>query len=207
MPLLDRWLVRRACAGETRAFEKLYARHVSRIYNLLRRLTGGDEATAEDLAQETFLAAYRSLTAWRGEGALSTWLCGIAVRLYRQHCRADRSTEELSETLPAENDSSDPLAHCHRNQVLRHLETGIAALPDLYREAFVLAYVEGFAYKEVAMLLSVPVGTVQSRLNTAKKLLRLHLTPLLTDSEPASPAPSQPAKLPASSKKADSHVL
>lgn len=203
MPLLDRWLVRRACAGDTRSFEKIYERHAARIYNLLRRLTGGDTATAEDLAQETFLAAYRSLASWRGEGALATWLCGIAVRVYRQHQRQshDKDTEALSDTLPADDDASDPLAHCQRVEVLRHLESGIAALPTLYREAFVLAYVEGFAYKEVASLLGIPVGTVQSRLNKAKALLRLYLTPLLTDTE------TTPATPPAQPKKANYHVF
>ncbi|MBC8135201.1 MAG: sigma-70 family RNA polymerase sigma factor, partial [Fibrella sp.] len=168
MPLLDTWLVHRARAGDTRSFEKIYHRHGSRVYSLLRRLTGGDESTAEDLTQETFLAAYRSLAAWRGDGSLTTWLCGIAIRLYRQHHRGTQEDDPLDDALPTCDDDSNPLARCERAQVGRELEVAIASLPTICRETFVLTYVEGFAYKEVASHLGIPIGTVQSRLNKAK---------------------------------------
>jgi RNA polymerase sigma-70 factor, ECF subfamily len=187
MPLIDVWLVHRARAGNRRSFEKLYDRHVTRIYNLLRRLTG-DATVTEDLTQETFIAAYGSLGSWRGQGAFSTWLCGIAVRQYCQHRRCTRDEEPLTDdTLPYDDTTSDPFAHSEGARVLQALETAIAALPILYREAFTLTYVEEFSYKEVAAFLDIPVGTVQSRLNKAKTLLRAHLTPLLADEETVAP--------------------
>lgn len=183
MPFIDRWLVHRARAGDRRSFEKLYDRHVVRIFNLLRRLTG-DAALTEDLTQETFLAAYGSLEAWRGQGAFTSWLCGIAIRLYRQHRRRARDDEPLlDDTVPYDDSTTDPFAQCEGVRVLHVLEGAIAALPDPYREAFTLTYVEEFSYKEVAAFLEIPVGTVQSRLNKAKSLLRAYLTPLLASEE------------------------
>ena len=81
MPKDERQLVRRCLSGDHNAFGALYDAHASRVFSLLCRLIG-DPAESEDLTQETFLAAYSALGSWRGEGAFSTWLCGIAFRLY-----------------------------------------------------------------------------------------------------------------------------
>ena len=110
MPVPDFWLVRRARSGDPAAFGVLYDRHAPRVYGLLRRLSG-DATASEDLTQETFLSAYRSLNAWRGAGAFSSWLCGIAVRCYRNANRRRIPEDELDETAPADS-GSDPLARC-----------------------------------------------------------------------------------------------
>ena len=174
MPLPDFWLVQRARAGDKAAFGALYDRYGPRVYNLLRRLCA-DSPQAEDLTQGTFLAAYSSLAGWRGRGSLGSWLCGIAVRLYRNSRRSQGPDQgELDETVAA-GAESDPLAACTAAEARSLLERVVADLPDSCREAFVLVYVESFSYKEVASLLDVPVGTVQSRLNRAKLLLRVKL--------------------------------
>src|SRR5258708_34659488 len=84
MRFTDGLLARRSLQGDRSAFIHLHRRHARRVFNLLRRLTGSTE-TAEDLAQETFLAAHRSLGNWRGESAFGTWICGshkgLAVRM------------------------------------------------------------------------------------------------------------------------------
>jgi len=179
MPVPDFWLVRRARSGDPAAFGVLYDRHAPRVYSLLRRLSGDDTAS-EDLTQETFLSAYQSLSAWRGVGAFSSWLCGIAVRHYRNANRRRPPEDELDETEPTDS-GSDPLARCTAREAKDALEDAIRELPDSCREAFVLVYVEEFAYKEAARLLDVPVGTVQSRLHRAKRLLRASLASLLPD--------------------------
>jgi RNA polymerase sigma-70 factor, ECF subfamily len=186
MLLPDMWLVRRARRGDQKAFGTLYRRHAPRIYNLLRRLSP-NETNAEDLTQETFLAAYRRLDSWRGTGSLSAWLCGIAVGCYRTAQRAayrhggmeEMLSEGSEEVLPHTDPLNDPLAHCTAEETRRLLESAIAELPPLCREAFVLVYVEEFAYRDAAQILEIPIGTVQSRLNRAKRLLQARLAETL----------------------------
>jgi RNA polymerase sigma-70 factor (ECF subfamily) len=189
----DRLCVRRCLAGDRSAFDILYDRHERRVLGLLRRLTG-DEAEALDLAQETFLAAYRTLAAWRGGGAFGTWLCGIAVRQYASHRRGAgrHATEPLDEETPLPSLEGDPLACCTRGEALRRIEAAVSALPPHYREVFVLVKIEGCSYREAAEGLGIPVGTVQSRLWRAVCLLQVALRDLVEEREerPA-PAPAR----------------
>jgi RNA polymerase sigma-70 factor (ECF subfamily) len=181
-------LVRRCLAGERDAFDSLYDRHASRVFNLLHRLTAS-EAEAEDLTQETFIAAYRSLASWRGHGAFGTWLCGIAWLQYNNARRRMRAEiEELDEETHHALPDADPLAACLRHELGQQIEAAIAALPPLAREAFVLVKVEGLSYREAAEWLGVPLGTVQSRLWRAMGLLQAALADLAAPEDP-SPAP------------------
>src|SRR3569833_2616066 len=115
----DRKLVRRCLGGQPDAFGALFDRHAPRVYRFLQRLTGND-ATAQDLAQETFLAAYRSLGEWRGDGALGTWLCGIAFRLYRSAAR--KVARLLAEPLDFLKSLPTPVGKPHQNQEWRELQ-------------------------------------------------------------------------------------
>lgn len=187
----DRKLVRRCLDGQSEAFGLLYDGHGPRVYQFLRRLTGND-AAAQDLVQETFLAAYRSLAEWRGQGALGTWFCGIAFRLYRNAVRRDarHPSEPLEdqEALPAPE--GDPLRHLVRRELQDRLEAAFGELPPAYRDVFILVKVEGLSYREAAGWLGVPLGTVQSRLWRA--VCRLQV--LLKDLQPEPSA--KPAGVP-----------
>lgn len=199
----DLWLAYRARRGDRTAFGALYDRHSPRVFRLLCRLTGDTEA-AEDLTQETFVTAYGSLSGWRGVGALSTWLCGIAVRHWsaarrREGRRPGLSAEPLDADAPVYRPHDDPLAHCTRREAEDALEEAVAALPESCREAFVLIRIEGMRYRQAADLLGVPLGTVQSRLDRAMRLLHTRLSHLIYDAEPngtssASPSPAAPAQ-------------
>ena len=188
MQVDERHLVRRCLAGERAAFDPLFDRHAPRVFHLLRRLTGS-EAEAEDLTQETFLAAFRSLASWRGEGAFGTWLCGIAFRLYTnaQRRRPRVDAEPLSEEIAAAMDT-DPLAHCVRAEMGRQVEAAI-----------VLVRVQGLSYREAARWLGVPLGTVQSRLRRAVCALQVALRDLAEETEATHrpPAVSSCARRPA----------
>lgn len=190
----DASLVRRCLQGDTAAFDRLYGRHERRVLGLLRRLTG-NEPDALDLAQETFLTAYRTLASWKGRGAFSTWLCGIAVRLYASSHRraAVHAVEPLDDCLIADPDA-DPLAHCTRREAARRIEAAVAALPVLSREVFVLVKIEGLSYRDAAELLGVPLGTVQSRLWRAVVLLQAALQDL-ADVSAAPAAPVEPPRV------------
>lgn len=181
----DRQLVQRSLTGERGAFDLLFHRHAPRVFHFLRRLTG-EVAEAEDLTQETFLAAYHSLATWREESLLGTWLCGIA---FRQYAAARRQQRLETEPFDEETDRTalapggDPLTHCLQNEQLQRIETALAALPPLPREVFLLVKVEGLSYREAADWLSVPLGTVQSRLWRATCLLQRALI------DPVEPTP------------------
>ncbi len=175
----DARLVQQCISGDPSGFDALYDRHAARVYHLLRRLTG-DLHAAEDLTQDTFLAAYRALSGWRGRGAFGTWLCGIACRQYANWRRRTgrEECEPLDEGDELVDSHSDPWLRWTEHDLARRLEQAMALLPDSCREAFVLVKVEGFSYREAAALLDVPLGTVQSRLWRAVGLLQRSLADL-----------------------------
>ena len=184
----DHNLAARCLRGDSEAFGTLYDRHVTRVFHLLRRLTG-NPTEAEDLTQETFLAAYAALSSWRKEGAFSTWLCGIACKRYATAHRTPRlETEVWDAQEMSAAPESDPLLHYTRRKQEQLIEQAILGLPEICREVFVLVKVEGFAYREAAELLEVPVGTVQSRLWRATQLLQKALSAEYAPNTSAVPA-------------------
>jgi RNA polymerase sigma-70 factor (ECF subfamily) len=203
----DKAMVRRTLAGNRSAFDRLYDRHAPRVFNFLRRLTSS-ATEAEDLTQETFLAAYQALGGWRGDGAFSTWLCGIA---YRRYVALRRHTP-LTDSLDGDNISSstaaaaDPFLYCAGQEAEAALETAITALPDAAREVYLLIRVERMSYAETAELLGIPLGTVQSRLWRATQHLRGVLSPFLSDTSPHDASACAKPLLPESSPKGVSHA-
>lgn len=179
--MTDGMLTRRTLSGDRRAFEQLHQRHGPRVFHLLRRLTGGNTAESEDLTQETFLAAFQSLGDWRGQGAFSTWLCGIAYRRWWTSRRHRLDCDPLDDDTPVAAPNADPLAQLSRKEAEAALEKAIGELPEHYRVVYVLIRAEGMKYREVADLLEIPIGTVQSRLGKATQLLYASLAPLLVD--------------------------
>ena len=154
------------------------------MFALLRRFTG-NPTVAEDLTQETFLAAYNSLGSWRKEGQFGTWLCGIAFRLYANQRRRDAGceTQALDEECDLIESGPDPLLAFTRREAEQAIEVAIGALPPVCREVFVLVKVEGLSYREAAQWLSVPLGTVQSRLWRAVRTLQVALSELTETTE------------------------
>lgn len=190
----DRRLVRRCLAGERAAFDALYDRHAPRVYHLLRRMTGSD-AEAEDLAQETFVAAWGGMASWREDAAFGTWLCGIAVRLYAgSRRRAGPEMEPLLEESFATSPDADPLAHCLREEKQQRIEDAIATLPPVCREIFLLVTVEGLSYREAAECLQIPIGTVKSRLWRAVCGLQARLVDLVAPARAETPARQPPRR-------------
>jgi RNA polymerase sigma-70 factor, ECF subfamily len=203
----DNHLAARTLRGDNAAFGKLYRRHVARVFHLLRCLTG-NTAEAEDLTQETFVAAYGALASWRKEGAFGTWLCGIAYKHYAnaaRHRRPETENWDAQETLPAPQ--GDPLQHWTRRERELHVQQAIFDLPPLCREVFVLVKVEGFAYREAADILGVPVGTVQSRLWRATQLLQRALSEEFTTQTESANAPTQTPRSTANPKGDNSDAL
>ena len=175
--------------GEAAAFERLVAEHSSDVYALLYRLTA-DAEEARDLTQETFLRAFQSITRFRGEANLKTWIYRIAVNQARNRWRwwrrrkrdvtvsldatDERHTQPLGATL-RDNDALDPeqetLAHEREGQ----LREALLGLRQSYREAVILRDVEGFSYEEIADTLEISIGTVKSRISRGRLELRRKL--------------------------------
>jgi RNA polymerase sigma factor (sigma-70 family) len=163
--LLTRVLV----ADDRAAFGELVLRHQSAVRRFLRHLASGDTALADDLAQETFIQAYRGLSRFRGDASFSTWLFGIAHNHWRNARRQQRAHSPLTEhgaekeTLPSPARSAD----------LRHDLT--AALRQLLPEeqtALHLCYQQGLSHSEIANVLGWPLGTVKTNLARSKEKLR-----------------------------------
>jgi RNA polymerase sigma-70 factor (ECF subfamily) len=180
----DRDLVTAAAEGDLDAFEKLVRRHQTRLVGYLRGLTNA-ESDAEDLAQEAFLRAYRSLKGFRGTSSFRTWLYQIATNVFRNWLEKRRNQApvnagSIDAPPPGMDEPVEPMGE--ENPEARHLqrdaiERALAALPDDQREAVLLRDVEGFEYREIAEQLGVPLGTVESRIfrgrSRLKELLRI----------------------------------
>ena len=158
-------LVARVLAeDDRRAFAELVRRHQSAVRTVLRRLCAGDAARADDLAQETFLKAYRKLASWRGEGRLSTWLYRIAYHLWASDAR--RLPEPLA---PAAEDVRTPADAAHARV---DLARAFGVLRAEERAALALAYGEEATHEEAAQVLEWPLGTLKTHVARGKEKLR-----------------------------------
>lgn len=171
MPDSDAWLVVRLIADDDEnAFELLVRRHQSKLRNFLRRLTKNDAARADDLAQETFLKAYRSIRTYRGTAAFSSWLYRIAYNAFlndernRFPERALDIDEPPSVVNRAENEEREIDVEC----ALRHLSIRQQAVFDLH-------YKKGMTHEEIGDALEIPLGTVKSDINRGIERLRQYL--------------------------------
>ena len=182
----DRPLVAAAAAGDRGAFEELVRRHQTRIVNYAMAIVK-DPADAEDVAQETFIRAYRSLARFRGDSSFKTWLYTIATNAARTGLeRRGRRGRVEDGSL---DDETGPLAAADvpageadaETALVRReaIDRALAALPADLRVAVVLRDVEGLDYKEIAAATGAPIGTVESRIFRARRRLRPLLQPLM----------------------------
>lgn len=173
--------VRECQAGDAEAFHPLVLRNQKRIYNLALRMFR-DQAEAEDLTQEAFVAAFEQIGSFRGESAFSTWLYRIAVRRALNRIRdlgrrplAHASTiDDPPDGAPSLDiaDASPGPDVIHENRETRAvLERGLLALSADFRVVLVLREMQGLSYEEIAEMLGVEAGTVKSRLHRARLAL------------------------------------
>ena len=178
-PVNDRELIGRVLAGDPRAERELYDAYVDRVYRLCCRMAG-DAHRAQDYTQETFIRAFRRLGDFRGESALSTWLCAIAVSVTLNGIRALRRTRDREVDLDAA-----PAIGVHRTEADPDLKMRMAhaidGLPDGYRTVFVMHDVEGYTHEEIASALGVQPGTSKAQLFRARAKLRTALADFARD--------------------------
>lgn len=177
----DAELIARVLASDDRhAFSTLVRRHQSAVRGLLRRLTCGQGALADDLAQDTFLRAYRSLGTYRGGARFSTWLHSIAYHLFLNDLRRRRPE---SGTAPEPSEPSTA-----GRSLLRHdLSRAMEALRPEERLALALAFGEDYSHQEVADILGCPLGTAKTHIARGKDKLKARLGAWETRSPEDSP--------------------
>ena len=183
-------LLEAARAGDTGALETLLEEQEPRLYRFARRLCGHHE-DAEDVLQESLLAAARGLSGFRGASSLSTWLFSIArsacikkrrrSRFAPTEVSLDSGEADAAREHPDANPGPEEILHARRVEAA--LEQAIAGLDRKYREIFVLRDVEGLTAPEVAAVTGLSVAAIKSRLHRARARVREELAPLLTPGE------------------------
>ena len=188
----DRALVERAQQGDSRAFEMLVVKYQRRIERLISRMVR-DADLVKDVAQESFIRAYRALPQFRGESAFYTWLYRIAVNTAKKALvemkrdpvltASSRSrVGEEDETYRVDNELSDgetPEALLASKEIAATVNAAIDALSDELRQAITLREIEGLSYEEIADVMNCPIGTVRSRIFRAREAIASRLRPLL----------------------------
>ena len=168
-------LVTRAQNGDRNAFSELVRTHAQGVLNVIYRMCG-DMQVAEDAAQETFIQAWLRLSSYRPRTSLRNWLYRIAVNTAIDMLRKDkRILPDAVEDLSLTDSGPSPEVLATSSERMEMVQKAVLALPDASRAVLVLREYEGFSYQEIADALDIPVGTVMSRLNYARKLLRERL--------------------------------
>jgi RNA polymerase sigma-70 factor, ECF subfamily len=171
----DAQLVQLCLRGEGPAWEELVRRHARRVYGLCYRFTGNG-TEAEDLSQEVFLRVYRTLASYRSSyGGFATWLTSVTRNLLVDHyrrTRRDRITDSLDDALPQLEEkpaaARPPDRMALANELSGQVQHALSQLSPELREAVILRDLQGLDYKEIQQVLSVPEGTVKSRINRGR---------------------------------------
>ncbi len=188
----DALLVERTKRGDVKAFEMLVVKYQRRIERLIGRMVR-DVDLVPDIAQETFIRAYRALPQFRGESAFYTWLYRIAVNTAKKalgELKRDPlvtqsalvSHDEGDETSRVENELTDgetPESLLQSKEIGATVNAAIDALSEDLRQAIVLREIEGLSYEEIAAVMNCPIGTVRSRIFRAREAIADRLRPLL----------------------------
>ena len=177
----DAALIARVVVNDDRhAFAELVRRHQSAVRACLRKLTAGNHALADDLAQETFVLAWRNLKSFRQEAKFSTWLYRIATNCWLADARKRKETllgdseAELADEDSMSNEGAGAVPDHARGAVLKmDLERAMATLSDGERAAIVQCYHNDLTHEEAAYVLGMPVGTVKTHVLRAKQKLKV----------------------------------
>jgi len=179
----DAELIARVVVQDDRhAFSELVRRHQSAVRATLRRLTAGNDALADDLAQETFLLAYRNLKSFRQEARFSTWLYRIATNAFFADARKRKeellgdADAELADDGEPEGSPGEGSTDMTRAANLRvDMTRALALLSEAERAAIVQCYHNDLSHEEAAFVLGCPVGTVKTHVHRAKQKLKIAL--------------------------------
>jgi RNA polymerase sigma-70 factor (ECF subfamily) len=185
---VDQALVRRVQAGEKRAFDLLVSKYQHRLTSVISRYIH-DWSEAQDVAQESFIRAYRAIGNFRGDSQFYTWLYKIAVNtaknwLVSQGRRPPTEDVDVADAVQYDagsrlRDTDTPERELMRQEVEQTVARTVEALPDELRMAITLREVDGLSYEEIAEAMGCPIGTVRSRIFRAREAIDTQLRPML----------------------------
>lgn len=188
---IDQALVERVQQGDKRAFDLLVQKYQSRIAKLIARFVRNAD-DVQDVAQETFIKAYRALGNFRGESAFYTWLYRIAINTAKNHLVATgRKTpsnavdaQEVEKYGAGEwlTEFATPERELFASELQQTVNRAVESLPPDLREAITLREIEGLSYEDIAAVMDCPIGTVRSRIFRAREAIDEKLEPLLDSS-------------------------
>ncbi len=190
----DLMLVERTVAGDHTAYELLVIKYRRRIERLIGRMVR-DTDLVEDIAQETFIRAYRALAQFRGDAQFYTWLYRIAVNTAKKALvdlkrdplvteSAYKSGDDDDETSAVENElttAETPETVLAAKEIAAAVNQAMEALPDELRQAVTLREIEGLSYEEIAEVMNCPIGTVRSRIFRAREAISARVRPMLAN--------------------------
>ncbi len=187
----DLLLVDRTLAGDQRAYGLLVLKYQRRIQRLVGRMVR-DADLVEDIAQETFIRAYRALHQFRGEAQFYTWLYRIAVNTAKKFLLELKRNPTMSESFLSSSEDDEtsapkyepsteetPESELAAKEIAGVVNTAMDALPEELRQAVTLREIEGLSYEEIALAMDCPIGTVRSRIFRAREAISAKVKPLL----------------------------
>lgn len=187
---IDQKLVERVQHGDKHAFDLLVIKYQRKLARLLSQFIR-DTAEVEDIAQETFIKAYRALPSFRGDSAFYTWLYRIGINTAKNFLVSqgrkvpttvsefDNEDAESFEEAGKLREVSTPESELMSKQIAQTVNQSLEALPEELRTAIVLREIEGLSYEEIASIMNCPIGTVRSRIFRAREAIAEKLRPLL----------------------------
>lgn len=194
-PNSDTQLVQRTLAGDSRAFDLLVLKYQRRVERLIGRMVR-DVDLVQDIAQETFIRAYRALAQFRGDAQFYTWLYRIAVNTAKKQlmelkrdplvfqsqfksAEEDETSGSERELTQSATDTETPDAVLASKEIAEAVNAAMEALPEELRMAITLREIEGMSYEEIAQALDCPIGTVRSRIFRAREAISARIKPML----------------------------
>ena len=182
--MTEKELITKAKKGDQDAFGQLVLAHQNKVFSLCVHMMGNREE-AEDMAQEAFLKAWRSLDGFQGESSFATWMHRLTTNICLDYLRKQTRRQNISvavslddeETVFAEpaDPGSDPQQELEKRERQRAVEKALQELPEHHRRALVMREVSGLSYQEIADALKLDLGTVKSRIARAREALRKRL--------------------------------
>jgi RNA polymerase sigma-70 factor, ECF subfamily len=193
---VDAPLIERVKRGDVKAFEMLVVKYQRRIERLIGRMVR-DVDLVQDIAQETFIRAYRAIPQFRGDSAFYTWLYRIAVNtakkalvdlkrdpIVTESARAGREDDDETSRVESElTNGETPEALLASKEIAAAVNASIEALSEDLRQAITLREIEGLSYEEIAEVMNCPISTVRSRIFRAREAIAQRLRPLLDTRE------------------------
>lgn len=190
---IDQALVRRVQDGERRAFDLLVRKYQHKVVGVVSRYVG-DWADCQDVAQESFIRAFRAIGNFRGESAFYTWLYRIATNTAKNWL-VSQGRRPPTDDVPVDyavqldaavrlKDGSTPERELLRQEIESAVTAAVDGLPEELRAAITLREVDGLSYEEIAETMNCPIGTVRSRIFRARDAIDQRIRPLLNESEP-----------------------